>query len=104
MVLGWAKVLEDRILLLSNCNEPVTTGSKLVICGQAPRVLMTKPDAPPPAPAVPLTLVPPGPDPIVPPNPPALPPGVPCSRPRLTPSVFAPALARSTSVSAMLRL
>ena len=78
-------------------------GSKLVTAGPKPRVLLTMPPKPAPAPAAPA-LVPPGPVPTVDPRPPVVPPGVFCTTPKFVPRNVAPALVRRMSVSAMLML
>jgi len=68
-----------------------------------PRVELTKPLVPVPAPPA-ATVVPPVPEPTVPPSPPTPPPGVFCTMPVLTPRMLAPDFARSRSASAIFKL
>ena len=68
-----------------------------------PRVELTRPLVPVPAPPAAI-VVPPVPEPTVPPSPPTPPPGVFCTMPVLTPRMLAPDLARSRSAAAMFRL
>ena len=79
------------------------TGSKELITGPWPSVELTKPFVPAPMPPAPM-LVPPVDAPEEAPIPPTPPPGVFCTSPMGTPRIAAPALARSTSVSAIFKL
>ena len=97
------KMLVDSVLFLSNCKVPVKAGSKLTMGEPDPRVELTKPFVPVPAPPG-ATVVPPAPEPTVPPSPPTPPPGVFCTTPVFTPRILAPDFARRISASAILRL
>jgi hypothetical protein len=73
----------------SNCSVLVISGSKAVMGAPMPRVELTRPLVPVPAPPA-ATVVPPVPEPTVPPSPPTPPPGVFCTMPVLTPRMLAP--------------
>src|SRR4051794_34657354 len=96
-------VFETGLTVSESAIVPLRMGSNESTAEPAPAVDETMPPVPEPAPPAPV-VVPPAPPPceLVLPTPP--PPGVPETRPVLTPRVELPDFARSTSVSAMLRL